>query len=251
MSPTDPIAVIRKADPVVPSSISGFGNSPTGRAILARIVADSPPAPLLPRRATKRPALRVLAVGVAAAAMLAAAVTLTRSPTSPLSAGCYQTASQQADTAVIDLGTDGRGAVEACAEVWLSAFGDPVPESLVACVVTGGGLGVFPADPTVPLDDFCTALGAATPVDGDYAGLGGQEVRRLQASLRERHDELLGAGSGCVTATEAMVAFDLTIDEVGAITWRTVDVSAAAPCTDFVIDATQGHVLVIAETPLE
>lgn len=54
-----------------------------------------------------------------------------------------------------------------------------------------------------------------------------------------------------MTATEAMVAFDLAIDEVGAINWRTVDVSAAAPCTDFVIDATQGHVLVIAETRLE
>lgn len=128
MNPTDPIAVIREADPVVPSSISGFGDSPTGKAILARIVDDSPPALLLPRRAApKRPALRVLAVAAVAATMLAAAVTLTRSPTSPLSAGCYETASRQADTAVIDLGTDGRGAVEACAEIWLSGFGEPVP----------------------------------------------------------------------------------------------------------------------------
>lgn len=248
MNKTDPIDVIRRADPVDPATIAGFPETARGQEILARIVDDGAVTALDRRRRRMTSLLRVAAIAAVGALGIAAAVSMSRSPVDPLTAGCYHSASQQANITVIDLGTDGRGAIELCTQVWTEATGQPVPESLVACVVTGGGLGVFPADPDVAPDATCAALGASTPVDGDYAGLNSLEVRRLQAALRERHDVLATVHSGCVPVDQAVAALGAVAEQHGATTWRTVDLSTS-PCTDFFIDFVEGHILIIDDPP--
>ena len=103
----------------------------------------------------------VLAAALAIAGTLAAAAyagyTLTRSATLVATIGCYESASLDANTAVLASDTD--SPVAACASTYASAFPSAQRhKNFAACVLPTGSVGVFPSDST---SDTCKSLGLA------------------------------------------------------------------------------------------
>jgi hypothetical protein len=82
---------------------------------------------------------------------------LTREPTHFESLACYETADVNGNITVVD--TDGRDPVAICAELWRDGVmgQGPAPESLAACVLETGPVGVFPSSG----EDTCERLGLA------------------------------------------------------------------------------------------
>lgn len=275
MNNQDPLLFIAGVDPVDSADLEQFAASPTGVALRDRILASDPSdAPTTQSPFRHRRVVRVAVVTVVAAASVAAAVVLASRPTTnPLTVGCYQTPSQEANTAVIALDPDREdlGPVGACSLAWPSAFGEPAPDHLVACVVTSGGLGVFPTGPGLSPSDACNAIGVAPAGEGDYSGLTGAEVRELNSQLRARHKDLQGVGDGCVGADQLATESESVLNSAGAIEWEVIDgtiesdtwttpdgrpqpVTAAfaadgSVCADFVFEATQGQILLITDWP--
>jgi hypothetical protein len=111
---------------------------------------------------------------------------LNREPTHLESVGCFETAELDANIAVVN--ADGRDPTAICAELWRQ--GDmgtgTAPESLAACVLGAGELGVFPSTG----DDTCEQLGLAD-LPPTYAA----EAKRF-AALRDAIAARLGASYG-------------------------------------------------------
>jgi len=272
MTKTDPLVQIRLLDPIDHTELGEYATSRVGLAVRDRILIADPLLSEPHRRPLWRRRPFRVAIGAAAAvASVAAAAILTGAPTiNPLSVGCYQTASQEADTAIVTLdpGQEAAGPVGACATVWPSAFGEPVPENLVACVVPGGGLGVFPTAAGLAPADACNAIGTQPAIDGDYAGLTGTDVRALDAQLRAQYEDILNR-QGCVGSTQLATDLQAIAGDFGATQWTVVDRSirsdtwttpegnvqrVTAPtapdgsaCASFVIDATKGQIVIITE----
>jgi len=135
---------------------------------------------------------RRLALVLVPAVLVALAVTgfttyaLTREPSHLESVGCFETAELDGNIAIVN--ADGRGPRAICAELWRQ--GDmgpgPAPESLAACVLETGGIGVFPSSG----EDTCEQLGLADFPPG-YA----EEAERF-AALRDAIAAELGASYG-------------------------------------------------------
>jgi hypothetical protein len=111
---------------------------------------------------------------------------LTREPTHLESVGCFETAELDGNIAVVN--ADGRDPTAICAELWRQ--GDmgpgPAPESLAACVLETGAIGVFPSSG----EDTCEHLGLAD-LPPTYAA----EAERF-AALRDAIAAELGASYG-------------------------------------------------------
>jgi hypothetical protein len=111
---------------------------------------------------------------------------LTREPSHLESVGCFETAELDGNIAVVN--ADGRDPTAICAELWRQ--GDmgpgPAPESLAACVLEAGAVGVFPSSG----QDTCEQLGLAN-LPPTYAA----EAERL-AALRDAIAAELGASYG-------------------------------------------------------
>jgi hypothetical protein len=111
---------------------------------------------------------------------------LTREPTHLESVGCFETAHLEGNFAIVN--ADGRPPTAICAELWRQ--GDmgagPAPESLAACVLERGAVGVFPSSG----EDTCEQLGLAD-LPPTYAA----EAERL-AALRDAIAAELGASYG-------------------------------------------------------
>src|ERR671918_1079565 len=111
---------------------------------------------------------------------------LTREPTHLESVGCFETADLDGNIAIVN--ADGRDPTEICAELWRR--GDigpgPAPESLAACVLETGAIGVFPSTGK----DTCEQLGRAD-LPPTYAA----EAERF-AALRDAIAAELGASYG-------------------------------------------------------
>jgi hypothetical protein len=135
---------------------------------------------------------RRLAVVLVPAVLAVLAVTgfttyaFTREPTHLESVGCYETAELDGNIAVVN--ADGRAPTAVCAELWRQ--GDmgpgPAPESLAACVLETGAVGVFPSSGK----DTCEQLGL-TDLLPTYAA----EAKRF-AALRDAIAAKLGASYG-------------------------------------------------------
>jgi hypothetical protein len=135
---------------------------------------------------------RRLALVLVPAVLVALAVTgfttyaLTREPSHLESVGCFETAELDGNIAIVN--ADGRGPRAICAELWRQ--GDmgpgPAPESLAACVLETGAIGVFPSSG----EDTCEQLGLADFPPG-YA----EEAERF-AALRDAIAAELGASYG-------------------------------------------------------
>jgi hypothetical protein len=133
-----------------------------------------------------------LALVLVAAVLAVLAVTgfttyvLTREPTHLESVGCFETADLDANIAIVN--ADGRGPTAICAELWRQGDVGPGParESLAACVLETGAVGVFPSSGK----DTCEQLGLAS-LPPTYT----LEAERF-AALRDAIAAELGASYG-------------------------------------------------------
>jgi hypothetical protein len=164
---------------------------------------DLPPGRLQPRKEhlvgevtmwdrAARQRRRRIALAIVPAVLVVLAVTgfttyaLTREPTHLESVGCFETAELDGNTAIVN--ADGRDPTAICAELWRqgSIGPGPAPESLAACVLETGAVGVFPSSG----EDTCEELGLAD-LPSTYA----TEAERFSA-LRDAIAEELGASYG-------------------------------------------------------
>ncbi|MCK9922083.1 hypothetical protein MXD61_09345 [Frankia sp. AgPm24] len=214
--------LLRRADPVSLEALPG-GDQATAVRLLERRIQP------LPRR--RRYRIRVLvAVPVAAAvvgATAAAAVVLSSGPaTSALSHGCYAAVSLHASTAV--LGDDGGDPVDSCRRVWQTAFGQPAPAVLSACVSATGKVAVFPGATA------CREL-ELREFDGSFTA----EAQRFAAFKRDAVAAMDGRGCLAVDAAAVLVRQLLTAHDLAGWTVDTGDQvpsDADRPCASLAFD---------------
>ncbi len=161
----DPFELLRRINPVDPSTLPAPGLSPEALEVMERILRSDIAPPVAGRfrhtrslwRLRRRRVYLVPLVAVAVAALAAAAVAwaLARGPTQHLDVGCYATIDLRGRTAVLPA-TDA-SAIETCRKLWLTgAFGKP-PPPLEACILPSRAVGVFPS----PAGESCEALNLA------------------------------------------------------------------------------------------
>jgi hypothetical protein len=156
---------------------------------------------------------------------------LTREPTHLESIGCFETAELDGNIAIVN--ADGRGPTAICAELWRQ--GDmgpgPAPESLAACVLETGAVGVFPSSGI----DTCEQLGLADLPPTYAAG-----AERF-AALRDAIAAELGASYGsterdpkCLREEEARALVRRELAARGYEDWSIEVIGggfAESPCT--------------------
>lgn len=183
MEPDHVTRLLESADPVDADALHGWARSSEGRRILEEIMTATVVRPPIRKRA-------ILLVGaVMVLGLLAATYYLSSRPTSePSSVGCYRVLDQQANTAVFGIRPPDEGLSPAgiCAREWTAAFGEPAPDSLVTCIVEGGGTGVFPNPESLDPAEACGSIGASLPETADFGGLSSEEVRQLTRDLGSR-----------------------------------------------------------------
>jgi hypothetical protein len=172
---------------------------------------------------------------------------LTREPTHIESVGCFETAELDGNLAVVN--ADGRDPTAICAELWRQgAMGHrPAPESLAACVLETGAVGVFPSS----REDTCEQLGLAD-LPPTYAA----EAERF-AALRDAIFAKLGlppSGSSagdlkCVSEREARSFVRRELDARGYEDWGIevlrAEFTAELPCVDVGFDGEQKVVILV------
>jgi hypothetical protein len=141
---------------------------------------------------------------------------LTREPTHLESVGCYETAELDGNIAIVN--ADGRAPTAICAELWRQ--GDmgpaPAPESLDACVLETGAIGVFPSSGK----GTCEHLGVAD-LPSTYAAKAGRFAALSDAIAAE-----LGASYGrterdpkCLREEQARALVRRELDARGYKDW--------------------------------
>jgi hypothetical protein len=170
---------------------------------------------------------------------------LTREPTHLESVACFETASLDGNIAVVN--ADGRDPSAICGELWRE--GDmgpgPAPESLAACVLESGAVGVFPSS----REDTCEQLGLA-----DLPPTYTAEAERF-AALRDAVVAELGAPYGssegdpkCLREEEARALVRRELDAHGYGDWG-IDVIGggftAGPCAEVGVGFDGGRKVVI------
>jgi hypothetical protein len=124
---------------------------------------------------------------------------LTREPTHFESIGCFETADVDGNIAIVN--TDGRDPVAICTELWRNGVmgRGPAPESLAACVLETGPVGVFPSSG----EDTCERLGLAD-LPPTYAARS-QRFAELRDALRAAVDfKCLGEEEARAAATQVL-----------------------------------------------
>jgi hypothetical protein len=200
-----------------------------------------------PRRRRRR---FVLVLAPAALALVAATgfttYSLLREPTHLMSIGCYETASESANVAIV--ASDGRSPVETCAELWRAgAIGAPVPRALAACVLSTGAIGVFPGSG----EGTCAGLGLADVEASTLAELERFSALR-RAILAELGEPATGSSIGsskCLGEHEARAVTRRALDAHGYGEWTIVvsgdGFTAERPCAEAAFDHGQKVVTLI------
>jgi hypothetical protein len=175
---------------------------------------------------------------------------LTREPTHLDSLGCYETAALDGNITVVK--SDGRDPTVICGELWHDGVmgPGPAPESLAACVLDTGAVGVFPSS----REDACEQLGLAD-LPPTYAA----EQKRF-AELRDALEDHLGEpgtsirerGPQCVGEEEARALVRRELDAHGYDDWaiEVLEVdgdgfTAERPCTEASFDGERKTVLLV------
>lgn len=280
MNEKDLVRYLRGINPVDESQLESWHESDAARAILQGIIDTGSRSPSIPpfepRRA--RPRLRTFALGAAVlVAVTAAAFALSSRPTTnPLSVGCYERLDQQADTAIVSL-SDGQGLSLAavCASRWESAFGGPAPQTLVTCVVSGGGLGVFPNESDLTQEEACASIHASLPQGGTpYGGLSAEQVRGLAADLEGRYAEIADRpGPECAGHADLKAQVQASLATLATGAWAVQDLTSSTQewtfpdgttarvsvpttadgqrCAEYAIDAMGAKVVLVNSFPEE
>jgi hypothetical protein len=269
MEPDRVTRLLESADPVDTDALQGWARSSEGRQVLEEILSST--AVRSPIR-TKSMAI-VLVGAVLILGLLAATYFLTSRPTSePSSIGCYNGLDQQANTAVFGIRPhdEGLGPAGICAREWTAAFGEPAPDSLVTCIVEGGGTGVFPNPESLSPEDACGSIGASLPETADFGGLSSEEVRQLTRDLGTRvsplyeREECAPVGSLVQALRDfvrerALVAWSVQDQTSPTQEWITSDgttstetvpmTEGGARCADYAIDPVGARILVVNGWP--
>jgi hypothetical protein len=230
MTRRDPVDRLRDANPV-PLDEAPAPRSPKARALYERIVA----APTSPDPRT-RPSRRRLWILVPAVVLALGAATygLFRAVDQPSVLACYRQASLGADRAVLP--ATGGDPVAACRALWkpggeFNPQGNASAPPLTACVLTSGGLGVFPSRTGT---DTCAALGLRHPEKNNGEGTDAQAIQGFQESVATRFL------TSCLDR-QAATSFALReLQRWGLRGWRVVvgaSFTAARPCASASLDA--------------
>lgn len=257
---TDPFDRLRDADPLAGRPLPDPSDPDAVTMRDAILDADAAVTSL---RETVQRRRRWLVAGVAVTAGIATAAALavrTTPVTDPTSVGCYDAASTRANTVVV--GTSGASPVDQCRGLWESgALGpegtpsDATPP-LVACVVEGGALGVFPArscddvdrsgrdvppwtPPDVQLPDV--EVPALSPSEPSTEGLPMPDFRTSDVVVRDAlHQISLAMLDRCLTLEQATELAEGVLDDAGLEGW-TVEPVVTWPddevCASFFPDA--------------
>lgn len=210
-SPDDPFELLERLNPVPdPDQITAQQQDRLDQ-ILAGIVASDPRRSGLvvlrsPRQRRRRRMVAV-AVAVVVTATAAFAWAVTRHPSDPLAISCFAESSLSSDRTQV--AADGRDYRDVCAQAWSEGkVVTSVSEapSLVACVLDGGSVAVFPGDTSA----VCGRLGLAeaTPEEAPSDGQPTNAVllARLQQELIETFlDE------GCVSPSRGEELVDAAL----------------------------------------
>ena len=176
---------------------------------------------------------------------------LTREPTHLESIGCYETAELDGNIAIVN--ADGRDPAAICADLWRQgAMGDrPTPESLAACVLETGAVGVFPGSGS----DTCEQLGLAD-LPRTYAAAAerfGDLRDAIIAKLGEPASGSTRGGPQCVGEEEALGIVRRELDAHGYADWDVMvagdGFSAQSPCADVSFDTAGKTVFLLGSGP--
>lgn len=249
MKDHDLIHELREANPVDSDDTEEWMRGEASKLLFQRIVTAGP---VGESRSIRRrgPRLAPLAAAVVLLAGVAAVYVTTRQTTNPLSVGCYETLSLEANTAVLGLeaASDELSPAARCASQWQPAFGTTAPSNLVTCVVPEGGLGVFPNAQIADPGAACSSIGASGPSEGSYAGASAHQVRQWASDVGAAYEE--GAGqSQCISQDRLREIVIDSYKRPGFSEW-TVSFDGSTSnkrCASYSIDAMEGAVIILTD----
>lgn len=248
----DPIEALRVANPVESQMLADPSGSASARALFEEItmspqtIALTPsdihePQPSeRPRRRGRRivlvPVIAVAALGLAAFAWAIAPSSVTK----PATVGCYAADSLNADTAVVDGGSDPFGA---CSAVWANGqLGAPSHPLLAACVLPSGSLGVFPSSSG---ESVCSQMSLATPTQ-PYPN---NESRAFQSFKTAIVAHFMATSCMSPAQAQATVARDLESHGLSAWTTTSGAFTADRPCAGLAFNTDQHQIVLVPQPP--
>jgi hypothetical protein len=171
---------------------------------------------------------------------------LTREPTHLESVGCFETAALDGNVAIVN--ADGRDPTVICGELWRDgAMGSgAAPESLAACVLESGAIGVFPSSG----EEACEQLGLAD-LPPAYAAEGKRFAELRDAIVAHLGEPASGSSRGsekCVGDDEARALVRRELDAHGYAEWGielSQDFTAERPCAEASFDGEKKAVVLI------
>jgi hypothetical protein len=160
------IAQLRDADPSPASVTQGWSGTEAGRDTADRVRGEMAAGPERDEASGDRRRRGPLLLAAALLALLAVSASfaiLERRPATTSVAGCYASLDQEGSSTVSVTVPSGASASDACSREWRRIFGVAAPPRLVECVVSGGGIGVFPYPASMARSEACSSIGAVLP----------------------------------------------------------------------------------------
>jgi hypothetical protein len=207
---SDPAERLRRADPVAEDDPAS-ARSPQAGALFERITVAPPTSSLVTNPPRRR--LRTwVAIPVVVLLLAAAGYGLYHSIRQPLVVACFQGGRLDANRFEVD--ATGANPVDLCSAPWrpggdFNPTGSQSTPDLAACVLSDGGIGVFP---TTVSSDICHTLGLeAAPVDSDT------DVRQL---ARFRDSVVTAMLGSCYSRDQAVDLVRTKLSEAGLEGWE-------------------------------
>jgi hypothetical protein len=248
----DPIEALRAANPVDSHKLADPSGSASARALFEEITmspltiaptsitADESDGSARPHRRVRSvvliPVIAVVAVGLAAFAWVIAPSPVTK----PTTVGCYAADNLNANTVVIDGGSDPIGA---CSALWAKGqLGAPSQPLLAACVLPSGSLGVFPSSSG---ETVCSQMSLATPTQ-PYPNSESQAFESFKSAVVADF-----MATSCMSPAQAQATVTRDLDGHGLSTWTTSTgtFTADRPCAGLAFNTDQHQVLLVPQTP--
>ena len=245
----DPIEALRAANPVDSRKLADPSGSASARALFEEITmspqtitptpsaAGDPDVSERPHRRVRRvvliPVIAIAGVGLAAFTWAIAPSSVTKTTT----VGCFSADDLNANTVVIDGGSDPIGA---CSAIWAKGqLGAPSQPLLAACVLPSG---VFPSSSG---EAVCGQMSLATPT---------QPYPNAESQAFESFKSVVVAdfmATSCMSPAQAQTTVTRDLDSHGLSTWTTSTgtFTADRPCAGLAFNTDQHEVLLVPQTP--
>ena len=255
---SDPLERLRAANPVSPADVAHLRPDP---ALFGRITAARPvPSAHRPRR---RGGARRLVPALVVASLVGGAAAygwLRGDVSSPETVACFEAADPASSTEVVAV--EAAGPVAACSALWrrgVFGAGTEVPP-LVACVLSTGVAGVFPATAGA---DVCTALNLVpitptqppppTTASPGPAPTPPAPAADLNTRILSFRDAVLGQfiDAGCMPPATGEDIVRRELDRAGLEDWTVLSTgyTAERPCATLSLHPDQRQVVLVPATP--